>query len=173
MSLIPWRGKQRESGPGETSPLCALRTEIDRLFDSFVRGPFSGFDWPFGSQRGWLPAVDIAESDEEVTVRAEMPGIAPEDLEVTISGNQLVLAGEKKESTERSGKDFYQTESYSGSFRRSIPLPQAVDPDKVDAEYANGVLLIHLTKSAAAAAKQIHVKTTGEITREATGETTQ
>ena len=158
MALIPWKSKQRERSPAEASPLATLRSEIDRLFDSFVREPLGGFEWPFGSERGWSPAVDVAEDEQEFTVRAEVPGLRPEDLDVTISGNHLVLAGEKKESTEKKGKDYYHTESRFGSFQRSIPLPQAVDPENVHAEYANGVLVIHLKKSPSAAAKRIDVK---------------
>jgi HSP20 family protein len=96
MSLIPWRSKRRESGPEESSPLATLREEMDRLFDAFVREPLGTIDWPFGGHGRWSPTVDIAESDEEVTVRAEIPGIDPESLDVSISGNQLVLAGEKR-----------------------------------------------------------------------------
>ncbi len=158
MGLIPWRAKQREGAAAETSPLAALRSEIDRLFDSFVREPFGNLEWPFGGERGWSPAVDVAEDDQAITVRAELPGLAPEDLDVTISGNNLVLAGEKKESTEKKGKDFFHAESRYGAFRRSIPLPQTVEPEKVEAEYANGVLTIHLKKSPAAVARRIQVK---------------
>ena len=158
MALIPWRNKIRERGPAETSPLATLRGEIDRLFESFLREPLSGLDWPFGSQPGWAPAVDVAEDDEEVTVRAEIPGMAPEDLDVTISGNHLILAGEKKESSEKKGKGFYHSESRFGAFHRSIPLPEAVDPDNVEAQYANGVLVIRLKKSPSAPVKRIDVK---------------
>ena len=158
MALIPWRSKVRERGPGETSPLVSLRSEIDRLFESFLREPLAGIDWPFGSERGWAPAVDIAENDKEFTVRAEVPGLDPKDLEVTVSSSQLVLAGEKKESTEKEGKDFYHTESRFGSFRRAIPLPDAVDSENVEAEYANGVLVIHLKKLPSAATKRVDVK---------------
>jgi HSP20 family protein len=158
MALIPWRHKVRERGPAEPSPLATLRSEIDRLFESFVREPLGGIDWPFGFERGWAPAIDIAEDEKEFTVRAEVPGLDPKDLDVSISGSHLVLAGEKKESTQRQGKDFYHTESRFGSFHRTIPLPDAVDPENVQAEYANGVLVIHLKKLPSAVAKRIDVK---------------
>lgn len=158
MGLIPWKEKRREVGPAETSPLATLRGEIDRLFDTFVREPLGGLEWPFGG-RGWSPAIDVAEDQNEFTVRAELPGLAPEDVDITISGSNLVLAGEKKESTEKKERDFYHTESHYGVFQRTIPLPQAVDPDQVDAEYANGVLTIHLKKSPSSSAKRIQVKT--------------
>ena len=161
MALIPWRTKARERAAAESSPLAVLRSEVDRLFDSFLREPLQSLDWPFGSERGWVPAVDVAEDEQEVTVRAEIPGMDPKDLEVTITGNHLVLAGEKKESSEKSGKDFHLSESRFGVFHRSIPLPEAVDPDHVEAEYAQGVLVIRLKKVPSTPVKRIDVKTKG------------
>jgi HSP20 family protein len=157
MSAMPWKTKEQEGDGGPLSPLSTLRTEVERLFDSFMRDPRAVLDWPFG-QRGWEPTVDVAENDQEVTVRAEVPGIKPEDLAVTVSGNQLVLAGEKKEGSEDKGKGYHRVESRYGSFRRSIALPEVVDQNQVEAEYANGVLTIHLKKSPAAAPKKIEVK---------------
>src|SRR5574340_1253922 len=107
MSLIPWRNKPRDLDPMPASPLATLRQEMDRLFESFVREPFGAIDWPFSGRAGWSPAVDVAENDQEVTVRAEVPGIDPKELDVSITGNQLVISGEKKEATENQGKDFY------------------------------------------------------------------
>jgi HSP20 family protein len=130
---------------------------MERLFDSFMRDPGAVLDWSFG-RRGWEPTVDVAENDQEVTVRAEVPGIKPEELTVTVSGKQLVLAGEKKEESEDQGKGYHRVESRYGSFRRSIPLPEVVDQNQVEAEYANGVLTIRLKKSPAAAPKKIEVK---------------
>ncbi len=158
MSLIPWRNKSRSPVRAESSPLSTLRTEIDRLFDSVMRDPFGALDWAFPGGRDWAPTVDVAESENEVTVRAEIPGIDPKDLEVNITGNQLVLAGEKKEWSEKKEKDFYQSESRSGSFRRTIPLPPSVDAEKVEAEYANGVLTIHLQKTQKTPPKKVDVK---------------
>ena len=157
MNPIPWRGKQREGERAE-SPLVTLRSEMDRLFDTFLREPLGTIDWPFVGQGRWSPAVDVAESDEEVVVRAEMPGIDPKDLDVSVSGRQLVLSGEKKESTENEGKDFYHSESRYGSFRRLVQLPEGVDTKNVDAQYANGVLTLRLKKTPAAVPKRIEVK---------------
>jgi len=158
MSLIPWRNKSKEPVRADVSPLAALRMEIDRLFDAMARDPFGALDWAVGGSRGWVPPVDVAESEDELTVRAEIPGIDPKELQVNISGNQLVLAGEKKESSERKGKDFYQTESRYGAFRRSIPLPDSVDQENVEAEYVNGVLTIRLKKRQSAPPKKVEVK---------------
>jgi HSP20 family protein len=156
MNLIPWRGKH-ESGHGELSPVFALRNEMDRLFDSFFREPLSALESPLWGAN-WMPAVDVAESDKELTIRAEVPGIDPKELEVAVTGNQLVLSGEKKESTEHKGKDFHQSETHYGSFRRTVPLPEGIDTENVDAQYANGVLTLHLQKTAPTASKRIEVK---------------
>ena len=158
MSLIPWRNKSKEPVRSDVSPLATLRAEIDRLFDTVSRDPFGALDWAFTGGRGWTPTVDVAESDDEFTVRAEIPGIDPKELQVDISGNQLVLAGEKRESAEKKGKDFYQTESRYGSFRRSIALPDSVDQEKVEADYANGVLTIRLKKIQTSPPKKVEVK---------------
>ena len=158
MSLIPWRSKHKEGGRREESPLAALRTEMDRLLGSYIREPLASFEWPFGASGAWAPAIDVSEDEQQVTVRAEIPGIDPKDVEVTVSGNQLVLSGEKKESAERSGKDFHVSESRYGSFRRVVPLPGAVDASQVEAHCADGVLTVSLRKSRAAAAKRIEVK---------------
>ena len=140
--------------------MVALRSEIDRLFDSFVREPFGALDWPSWGGGKWSPAIDVAESDKEVTVRAELPGIDPKDLDVTVAGNQLVLSGEKKESSETKDKGFYHSETRYGSFHRTVPLPEGVDTEHVDAQYANGVLTLRLAKTPQAATKRIEVKVT-------------
>lgn len=158
MNLTPWRNKQKDEDRANESPLAVLRTEMDRLFDSFVREPLASFEWPFGGPADWAPAIDVAEDDKHFTVRAEVPGIDPDDVEVTVSGNQLVLSGEKKESRQRSGKDYHVRESCYGAFRRVIPLPNGVDADRVEAQCANGVLTINIPKSQVAPAKRIEVK---------------
>ncbi len=159
MSLIPWRGKREGQQRGELSPIVALRNEMDRLFESFVREPFGAIDWPgWGQGDKWSPAVDVAEDEKELTVRAELPGIDPKDLDVSVLGNQIILSGEKKESFESKEKGVYQSETRYGSFRRAIPLPDGVDTERVDAQYANGVLTLRLPKIAPAATKRIDVK---------------
>lgn len=160
MSLIPWRSKQKEAAGRGESPLAAFRTEMDRLLGAYVREPLSSFEWPFGGSAPWTPAIDVSEDETQVTVRAEVPGVDPKDVDVTVSGNQLVISGEKKESTERSGKDFHVSESRYGSFRRVVPLPGAVDAGQVEARCADGVLTVSLKKTQAVAAKRIEVKVT-------------
>jgi HSP20 family protein len=158
MAFIPWKNKQQENERGALSPMVALRGEMERLFDTFLRESFASMNWPTWGSDKWSPAIDVAENDKELTVRAELPGIDPKDLDVTVTGNQLVLSGEKKESTEHNEKNFYQSETRYGSFRRTVALPDGIDTENVDAQYANGVLTLRLRKTAPAAAKRIEVK---------------
>jgi len=163
MSLIPWRAKQQGAAAGEVSSIGALRTEIDRIFDSLIREPLGSIDWPFAGEDKWAPAVDVVESENEVTVRAEVPGIEPDDLSVTLTGSQLVLSGEKRETVEEKGREVYQRESRWGSFRRAVALPEEVDRENIDAEYTNGVLLITLKKVKPTVPKRIEVKSGQKI----------
>lgn len=157
MSFIPWRNKKPEGGQ-VTSPLAALRTEMDRLFDSFMRDPMAGIDWALGRRGMWVPSIDVTENEQEVTIRAEMPGMDPVDIDISLMGNQLVVAGDKKASSERTDKGYGLSECSYGSFRRSIPIPETIDPEKVQADYQQGVLTIVLKKSQPTPAKKIQVR---------------
>jgi HSP20 family protein len=159
MSLIPWKNKQREEEGGRPSSLMALRHEMDRLFDTFLREPFGALDWPLWPQGKWMPAIDIAESENEVTVRAELPGIDPKDLDVRVTGNQLTLSGEKQDTSEKKGENYYHSETRYGSFHRSVTLPEGVDTENVEADYSSGVLTLKMKKSQPTPVKKIEVKT--------------
>jgi HSP20 family protein len=145
-SLVPWGGK------GE---LSRFRGEIDRLFDRFMEG------WPFGvsaEERGWAPSVDVSETGKEVIVKAELAGIDPKDIDVSVRGDLLIVTGERKQEKEEKGENFHRVERSYGSFSRSIRLPADVDASKVDAKYKDGVLKIVLPKTKQAAAKKIEIK---------------
>ncbi len=153
MSLIPWRHKQQQSGV----PAASFRNEMDQLFQSFFGESFAppASAWGLSS---WGPPLDVEETDKEIHVRAEIPGVKPEELDLSINGNALVISGEKKESEERKEKGYLYQERRFGSFRREVTLPSAVDPDNVDAKYKDGVLHIKLQKAQEALAKRIPVK---------------
>lgn len=157
MNLIPWKNK-RETEPAQSSPMLALRQEMDRLFDSFFGGPLGTLEWPFNDQGAWAPPVDISENESEVVVRAELPGLQPQDLDVRLAGNQLTISGEKKESHEKQGKDSYRSEIRFGAFRRTVKVPEGVDAEGVEANYADGVLTLRLKKTRVAPAKKIEIK---------------
>jgi HSP20 family protein len=162
MTLIPWRAKRPDDTRGEQqlSATTGFRTELDRLFDSFFHGTSNWDDRPWGALNAWGPPLDVEETDKEVMVRAEIPGVSADDLQLAISGNALVISGEKKESTtKRPKKGYVYQERRYGSFRREVPLPSAVDADDVQAEYKDGVLHVRLKKSQEVLPKRIPVKT--------------
>lgn len=163
MSLIPWRKKEQQ--PESSSALTprdrfsTLREDMDQLFQRFARG-FGELTsiWPHETATGWMPSLDVNETETEITVRAELPGVDPKDVDVSLSGNQLTLRGQKSEEKEDRDRDHYYAERRYGSFSRTIQLPTSVDPDKITAEAANGVLTIRLHKDQAQAPKRIDVK---------------
>jgi HSP20 family protein len=139
----------------------SFRTEMDRLFDRFTSGfgilPFpsfrseSVFSAPF-------PAVDINEDEKSFKVTAELPGLTEKDVEVSLSGNTLVIKGKKEEEKEQKEKGYYLSERSYGEFQRSFILPEGVDAEKIEAGVAKGVLTVTVPKTAQAAAKKIEVK---------------
>ena len=159
MKIMPWK-KQDNSvvrGGEGSSALGLFRSEMNRLMDRFFEYPWSLFDEDTLSSI--YPSFDVTDGEKEVTVRAEIPGVDPKDVEVTVSGNVLTISGEKKDSREEKGKHVWRSECRYGSFRRSVELPEGVDADKVTAEHANGILTVKVAKSKASAAKRIQVST--------------
>ena len=155
MSLIPWKNKRHEVR-GDLAPLSEFRQEVDRLFDSFLREPLGWGERAWSDF--WNPSLDVSEDDKAVTVRVEVPGVKPEDISLSVTGNTLVISGEKKETDERKGDGYYHSERRFGSFRRNVPLPPGADADKVTADYAQGVLTIRLEKTPEASPRKIPVK---------------
>lgn len=133
-------------------PLSRLQDQLDQMFE---QPDFAMSDLLNG---GWLPAVDVLESQDKLTVKAELPGFKREDLDVSVQDNNLIISGERKADAERKDGDFYRSERFYGKFHRLIELPFAVDTGKIEARYNDGVLTIMLPKSEQARAKQIEVK---------------
>lgn len=120
-------------------------------------------DFPFGEitekefETEFMPNVDISETDKQLTVKAELPGIAREDIDISLDENYLIIKGEKKQEKEETGKHFHRVERTFGSFYRSLRLPTVVEKDKIDATFKDGVLTIVLPKSEEAKKKITHV----------------
>jgi HSP20 family protein len=148
MALVPFHRGHRHS-------LAKLHNEMDDLFDSFFRG----LDRPFAGYKAW-PAIDVAEEEDAIVVRAEVPGCKSGDVDISIYGNTLTISGEKKMSEEKKEKGYYHMESSYGSFRRELTLPTDVDQDKIDASCKDGVLSIKLPK--AEKTKAVKVKVRGQ-----------
>jgi HSP20 family protein len=146
MALVPFNKRNRNG-------LARLHNEMDDLFDGFFRG----LDRPFAGYKAW-PAIDVAEEENAIVVRAEIPGCKAEDIDISVYGNTLTISGEKKFEEEKKEKGYYHIESTYGSFRRELTLPTDVDPGKVDAACKDGVLSITLPKAASAKAVKVKVK---------------
>lgn len=161
--LIPWRNKATSSERDTSTPDNAINrfhSEIDRVFDRFFGDRFfGGMDLPeLRSWAGtWAPTIDVNEGDDAFTVSAELPGVDPKDIDVSLSGDMLTIVGEKKEESEEQREGLYQSERRFGSFKRTIPLPASVDAEQISADYENGVLRIRVPKSKEAKQRRIPV----------------
>jgi HSP20 family protein len=138
--------------------LARLKDDMDRSFEQLFNTPLGAIAPKTGRTEGWVPPLDVSETDAEVTIRMEVPGIATKDLDLSVMGNTLYVAGKKELHEERKGEDFYQSERRFGSFRRIIELPDTADADRVTAESENGVVCIRVAKKPGAKPKQIEVK---------------
>jgi len=146
--LIPW-GRERGlsvRGGEDVDPFVSLQREVNRLFNDFSRGfddpmPSLGFGAHGGA--GW-PRTDVAETEKEYTVTAELPGMEEKDVDLTFQDGVLTLKGEKK--VESNGEGARYTERYHGRFQRAIPLGSDVDQEKVSASFKNGVLTVVLPR---------------------------
>lgn len=150
--------KQQLTKPSkEVSPFYTLQHEMNRLFEEFKSGWYHPAVEHLGS---FQTKVDMKDNDNEILVHADLPGVDLKDIQVSIENNSLVLQGEKKMEKESKEKGFYRMERSYGSFYRSLPLPCAVEEDKIDAVYKDGVLNITLPKSkdGASQPKRISVK---------------
>jgi HSP20 family protein len=137
-------GRRSGVAVGDNDPFTALRREMDRLFDSFGRD----VGWPAEGSRAaaMTPSIDVSESEGELKIDVDLPGVEEKDVDVAISDNVLTIKGEKKAEKEEKKKDFHLVERSYGSFSRSLTLPFAVDPNQAKATFKNGVLSISLPK---------------------------
>jgi HSP20 family protein len=133
-----------------------VRSEMDRLLDTFLFGkPQKG---AFQEQGEWRPAVDVTETKGEIVVNAEISGVDPKDIEISLSEGILTVKGEKRQEAEEKEKGYHLLERSCGAFTRSIRLPAEVQSDKITASYRNGVLTIVLPKSEEAQKREIKIK---------------
>jgi HSP20 family protein len=133
---------------------------MQRLTDQMFRA------WGAPERQGFAPAVDIYEDDDAITVKAEVPGVRPEDVRIDVENNVLTISGERKLEREEKREGYHRIESSYGSFSRSFALPESVDPNKVDAEIDQGILNVRIEKKAEIAPKRIQVKPHGIQTKQ-------
>lgn len=144
----------------ETAPDVwrTFRTEFDRLFDRFDRGfRLPSLSRMFDLDPAWgeaaaagsaVPAVDVTEDESAYKITAELPGLTEKDIEVSMSGDNLVLKGEKRQDKTEKSENYYLSERSFGAFRRVFRLPEGVEHDKIAATFTHGVLTLTLPKSA-------------------------
>ena len=151
MNLMPW--KSRGTGLDVFTDMEDLQKEMNRLFD--LRS-----SWPVKTINGgiWAPAVDIIDEKDQIRIKADLPGLKKEDIEVSADNGVLTIKGEKKEEKEVKEKDYVRSERFYGAFHRSFSLPTGVDSQKVNASYKDGVLEVTLPKREDAKPKQVKVE---------------
>jgi HSP20 family protein len=141
-ALTPWSG------------FGSLRKEMDRLLERFWEGDFPALP-SFGE---WTPALDLSETKDAVVVKAEVPGMDPKDIQLSLQENTLTIKGEKKEEKEEKEEHVYRAERSYGAFARVIRLPVPVDGGKATASFKNGLLTVTLAKAPAAKGSAIPIK---------------
>jgi HSP20 family protein len=140
--------------------LTRLQRDMTRLFDESFRAPArSGSDGNGQgiTTRAWAPLVDVREDANEVVVHAELPGVKQEDIDIEVTGDTLILRGERKFEETEQKKNYVRVERAYGSFQRSFTIGVPIETDKVAAEFKDGVLTIHLPKSEAIKPKKVQV----------------
>jgi len=154
-NLIPRRASRALSSILGTDPFRSLQKEMDELLDRF------SLRWN-GEGRGLegisIPAMDVSETDGEVQLTVDVPGMKADEINVEVSGRTVQIRGEHKEEKEEKGRTYHRIERRSGSVYRSVELPCAVNEDKVAAEYKDGVLTVKLPKSEEAKSHKVTVK---------------
>lgn len=144
-----------------TSSIEKLRHELDRWLATAMNKGEQALD-AFGFRSGdrpWSPTIDVVECDTGVLVVVDLPGVDPQQVEITLSGNMLSISGNKPATVTEEGQTAHVCERPSGKFDRSIPMPTSVDPENVTAESADGVLRIQLAKTEQAKGRKIPIRT--------------
>ena len=131
-----------------------MRQEVDRFWDTFMPTAFKRTD----ESGDWLPSLDVSETKNEFVVNAEVPGMDPKDIDISLANGTLTIKGEKKQEREEKEEDYHLVERHYGSFMRSVMLPSEVKQDKINASYKNGVLKVVLPKSEEAKKKEVKIK---------------
>jgi HSP20 family protein len=144
--VTPWRPFEFEK----------MRREMDRLWDSF----FESKPTRRVGEGEWAPSLDISETKGDLVVKAELPGIDPKDIDISLNEGILTIKGEKRQEKEEKEEGYHLVERSYGSFTRSIRLPREIQSEKINASYKNGVLKITLPKTEEAKKKEVKIKVT-------------
>jgi len=136
--------------------LDSLQGEMNRLFDGFFGNRTVGRN---GGVSRWIPAMDLIERGDEFVLRADLPGMAEDDVSIEIKDHVLTIAGERKAEHEEEAESYYRAERAVGTFTRTLTLPEGVDPDAIAANFADGVLEVRIPKPAERKPHRVAIKT--------------
>ena len=137
MALVRWEPVRE---------LSSIQSEMNRLFNTFFDTSTSAVSGGNGGARRWVPAMDLVETDEHFVLRADLPGMVEDDVSIELQDGVLTIAGERRAEHETSKEGYYRLERASGSFSRSLTLPDGVDPDAIAATFDRGVLEVRIPK---------------------------
>jgi len=151
MALIRWE-PVRELG--------TIQNEMNRLFNTFFESPAGVGNGPQALRR-WIPAMDLVETNEDFVLRADLPGLSEKDVNIELEDNVLTVSGERKSEHEERKEGYYRVERASGSFSRSLTLPEGVDPESVKASFDRGVLEIRIPKPEARKPRRVAISVGG------------
>lgn len=153
MALIRWEPVRE---------LNTIQHEMNRLFNSFfeVPAPANGGTQP--ALRRWIPAMDLAETDDAFVLRADLPGVSEKDIKLELEDNVLTVSGERKSEQEERKEGYYRVERAFGSFSRSLTLPEGIDPEAVQAGFAQGVLEVRIPKPEQRKARKVAISVNAE-----------
>ena len=135
--------------------------EMERFMEeSFPDRPFFRSIWRRvpGEELGWSPSIEMYDKDDSLFVKAELPGVKKEDVDISVTGDLLTIKGERKPPSDVKDEQYYRCEVCYGPFSRTISLPSSVKTDQIVAQYADGILEIHLPKAEEAMTKKIEIK---------------
>ncbi len=132
MALIRWEPVRE---------LQTIQSEMNRLFNTFFEAPAAGV-----STRRWIPAMDLVETDDDFVLRTDLPGLSEKDVNIELEDNVLTISGERKAEHEERKEGYYRVERSSGTFSRSLTLPEGVDPERITASFDRGVLEVRIPK---------------------------
>jgi HSP20 family protein len=146
MALVRWEPVRE---------LNSLQQEMNRLFSTFFDTPATGNGGP---ARRWIPAMDLVETDEHYVLTADLPGLTQEDITLEFEGDVLTLSGERKSEHAERKEGYYRLERATGSFSRSLTLPEGVDAEAVSATFKNGVLEVRIPKPEQRKPKKVSIQ---------------
>ena len=140
-----------------TRELDSLQGEMNRLFSSFFDPPAKGTNGGNGGARRWIPSMDLVETQDQFVLKADLPGMGEDDVNIEVENNVLTIAGERKTEHEEQHEGYYRLERATGSFSRALSLPEGIDADAVTATFDNGVLTVRIPKPEQAKPRKVKI----------------